>query len=326
MPVIHEIPRLHRAVLLGAGLVIIAAGLRAAAPIANLVLVSLLLAMTVYPIPYLLTQRGLSRALAVTLTLLLVLVGGAALVLVLAASLTRLADEAPKYGPALSNLVDAGTRLLTARGIDVSEALKPSPERALAFVQGLARGALGALGNSIFVLILIALFLLEMPLARPGAGASAFALRLEELGKSVRRFVGLNGMLGAAAAVANFLVMIALGTDFPVIWAVLCFLFAFVPFGFLVSLIPPLLVTLLEHGGGRALALFVIFLVINTVADNVVKPKVMGEGLGISPLVIVLSLLVWMFVLGPVGALLAIPLTIAIGKTVPLLVEGADSA
>jgi predicted PurR-regulated permease PerM len=323
MPAIAELPRLHRLVLLGAGLVIIAAGLRAAAPIANLVLVSLLLAMTVYPFPYLLRQRGVSRPLAVLLTLLLVLVGGAALVLMLAASLTRLANEAPKYGPALANLIDAAERLLTARGIDVSEALKPSPERALAFVQGFARGALGALGNSLFILILIAFFLLEMPLTRPGAAASAFAVRLDEVGRSVRRFIGLNGMLGAAAAVANLLVMIALGTDFPVIWAVLSFLFAFVPFGFLLSLIPPFLFTLLEHGGGRALALFVLFLVINTISDNVLKPKVMGEGLGISPLVIVLSLLVWMFVLGPVGALLAIPLTIAISKTLPLLVEGA---
>lgn len=160
--------RLERVVLLGAGLVVIAAGLRAAAPAVNLVLISLLLAMTVYPIPHLLARRGVPRPLAVVATLLIVLVGGAVVVLALAVSLRRLIEEAPKYGPALA----------------------------------------------------------------------------------------------------------------------------------------------------------VLFFVINLVADNVLKPKVMGQGLGISPLLIVLSLLAWMFVLGPLGALLAIPLSIAVVKIVPLLVGG----
>ncbi len=321
-----ESPRLERVVLIGAGLVIILAGLRAAAPTVDLVLVSLLLAMTVYPIPHLLTRRGLSRPLAVVLTLLIVLVGGAGLVLALAVSLGRLAEEAPKYGPQLSAMVDSIEQSLAARGIDTASLPKPDAARILSLVQGLARGALGALGNSFLVLILIALFLLELPLVPPGRGASEWSVRLDEVGRSIRLFVGLNGLLGAAAAVVNFLVMLAVGTDFPVIWAVFSFLFAFVPFGFLISLVPPFLVTLLEHGLGRAVMLAVVFFVINLVADNVVKPKVMGQGLGISPLVIVLSLLVWMFVLGPLGALLAIPLTIAIVKIVPLLAGRAGPA
>jgi AI-2 transport protein TqsA len=78
-------------------------------------------------------------------------------------------------------------------------------------------------------------------------------------------------------------------------------------------------VTLLEHGVSRAVVLFVILFVANLIADNVVKPKVMGEGLGISPLVIVLAFLFWAYVLGPMGAILAIPLTIALHYAIPLL-------
>jgi len=312
---------LLRTVLLGAGLVIIAGGLHAAASIVNLILISMLLATTVYPLQYLLTQRGMNRGVALLVTLLLVLFTGAGLVTVLAASLTRMAEELPKYAPAFSGIVDRVTQSLTARGIDLSQALKPDPGRILGLAQGLVQGALGALGQSFFVLILVALFMLEMPLRRTGdAAPGSLNARMDDVALSVRRFVGLNGLLGAGAAILDLVVMLAVGTDFPAVWTVVCFLFAFVPFGFLISLIPPLLLTLLEHGPTRAIVLFTLFVVINTIFDNVVKPKVMGAGLGLSPLAIVLSLMFWAFVLGPIGAILAVPLTIVVVKTLPILV------
>lgn len=91
------------------------------------------------------------------------------------------------------------------------------------------------------------------------------------------------------------------------------------PFGFVVAILPPVVVTLLEHGTGRGAALLVILFAVNLIADNVVKPKVMGEGLGISPLVIVLGFMFWAYVLGPMGAILAIPLTIALHEPLPIL-------
>ncbi len=80
------------------------------------------------------------------------------------------------------------------------------------------------------------------------------------------------------------------------------------------------MLTLLEHGVARAVALLVILVVVNLIADNVVKPRVMGEGLGMSALEVVLSFMFWALVLGPMGAVLAIPLTIAIHKTLPILI------
>jgi predicted PurR-regulated permease PerM len=136
----------------------------------------------------------------------------------------------------------------------------------------------------------------------------------------VRRFVGLNGMFGACIAVVDLIIMLVIGTDAAVLWAVICFLFAFVPFGFMLSLIPPFIVTLLEYGTGRALLLFGLFFVVNFVGDNVVKPKIMGTGLGLSPLLIVIALLIWGVVLGPMGALLAIPLTLTVKEILPVLV------
>jgi predicted PurR-regulated permease PerM len=204
----------------------------------------------------------------------------------------------------------------------VDQALQPNPARIMGRVGGLIRGGLGLVGYGLLAIVLIALFLIEMPLiktdeSRPGSVRD----RLDEAMRLVRRFVGLNGLIGGVIAILNLIIMLLMGTDAPVLWAFIIFLFAFVPFGFILSLIPPFLITLLEFGIGRALLLGGIFFVVNFVGDNVIKPKVMGGGLGLSPLLIVISLLVWGFVLGPMGALLAIPLTLGLRQLLPVFLE-----
>src|SRR4030095_13726135 len=107
---------LMRVVVLGAGLVIIAAGLKASASVVNLVLLSLLLAATLSPVPVMLTRRGMGRGAAIGLTALAALVGGALLVFVLARSMSRLSENLPTYQASLAGLVDGVTQRLGARG------------------------------------------------------------------------------------------------------------------------------------------------------------------------------------------------------------------
>ena len=311
---------LLRAVLLGAGLVIIAAGLKATATVANLILLSMLLATTLYPMPIFLARYGVGRGTAIALTAILAILGGTALMVVLANSVSRLSENLPTYQSALGGLVESLSQRLAARGIMLDEALKPDPARIMGRVGGLLGAALGLVGYGLLAIVLVVLFLIEIPIIQGGGeGPGSVRYRLDQAMRMVRRFVGLNGMIGAVIAVIDLGIMAMLGTDGAVLWAVICFLFAFVPFGFMLSMIPPLILTLLEHGGGRALLLFGLFFVANFIGDNVIKPKIMGEGLGLSPLLIVVALLVWGAVLGPMGALLAIPLTIALKEILPIL-------
>ena len=311
---------LLRLVLLGAGLAIIAAAMQAAATVVNLVLISILLAATFSPMPVLLSKRGLSQGAAIAITVLLAFLGGLILMVVLARSLSSLSENLPQYQSALANLVDGVGQKLAARGIALDEALKPNPARIMGRVSMLVGAALSLIGYGLFSLVLVVLFLVEMPLLRSdNAGPGSLRYRLDEATGLVRRYVGLNGMIGGVIALLDLVIMWLLGTDAPVLWAVIAFLFAFVPFGFMISLIPPFLITLLEHGIGRALLLFGIFFVVNFIGDNVIKPKVMGGGLGLSPLVILLGLLGWGVVLGPMGALLAIPLTLTLKQVLPVL-------
>ncbi|HET9294056.1 MAG TPA: AI-2E family transporter [Gemmatimonadales bacterium] len=309
-------------VALGAGLVIILAGLHAAATIVNLTLLSALVAATISPLPFFLSRRGVNRAAAVVLTAAVVLVGGIVLIVVLGKSLGSLSQNLPQYQSSLADIVERLSGRLAARGLDPEQALKPDVARVMGAVRGLVGAALGLLGYGLFAVVLVVLMLLEMPVVGPGhAAPGSLQHRLDEAMRLVRRFVGLNGLLGGGVAIGNFFVMLLLGTDSPAVWAVLSFLFAFVPFGFVFSVIPPVVLTLLEQGAGQAGLLFALLFALNFIGDNVLKPKVMGGGLGLSPLVIVLSLLLWGFVLGPVGALLAVPLTLTLRQVLPVLVE-----
>jgi predicted PurR-regulated permease PerM len=322
----RALPPLHRLVLLVAGFVVIAAGMRAAAGSVNLVLLSMLIAATVYPAPVALMKRKWSKQTAVLVTLLAVVVGGIALLLVLAASLRRLSANMPVYQEAFTGLVTRVNAALAARGIEASGTLSPDPQRVIAVAGALVRGALQALGYGLFTLILVTFFLFSMPLRAAGEAAKgSLDDRLDDVTASVRQFVGISGILGGAQAIGVLLVMLLVGTDAPAVWTVLTFLLAFVPFGGLISAIPPTLLTLLERGVGSAALVFGSFVVVNLVSDNVLKPKFMGSGLGMSPLLILLSLMLWSLILGPMGALLAVPLTIALMKIAPILLEEEPS-
>ena len=321
------LPLLYRTVLLAAGIVVIAAGLHAASATVNLVLISVLLAMSISPVAYFLELRGMKHGAAVMLTVLGALVLGVLIIGTLAAALSGLQEKLPTYQAALSSLLRGVDEQLMARGINLHETLKPDTARIVAMAQRIVGGALSALGYSFFALILVALVLLELP-AQGTADAPATGInsRIEAVSTGVRRFVALTGLLGAGQAAINLLAMLLVGTDFAIVWGVVFFLLNFIPFGFVVAMLPPLALTLLEHGPARTVVLLVVFVVGNLISDNVVKPKMMGTGLGLSPLVIILSLLFWSFVLGPVGAILAVPLTIALTTVAPLLTGSVTPA
>ena len=102
-----------------------------------------------------------------------------------------------------------------------------------------------------------------------------------------------------------------LGIDFPVIWGLLAFLLNYIPnLGSIIAAVPPVLLGYIQFGIGRALLVAAGFVVINVVFGNGIEPKLMGRKLGLSTLVVFLSLIFWGWVWGPVGMLLSVRMTI----------------
>jgi predicted PurR-regulated permease PerM len=127
------------------------------------------------------------------------------------------------------------------------------------------------------------------------------------------RYLGIKTLVSIATGLLAGLLTWSIGLDFPLLWAMLAFLLNYVPtIGSIIAAVPAVLLALVQLGPAEALATAMGFAGINVIFGNFLEPKLMGYGVGISPLVIFVGLIFWGFVFGPVGMLLSVPLTMAL--------------
>ena len=310
--------RIHP-ILLIACMVIIVAGMKAAAPILNPVLLAALFAVSLVPLVTWEIRKGLHQGTAITLSILIVAVGGVLMILALGGAVTRIIQNVPVYSERLSVLLKGVIDFLHARGIDMSdirslEAFSPSNLAKLALL--LIGDLFSLFGNAVLILLLVIFFLIEFVTLRGNVDSGALSpdawlAHFAGLGGEIRTYISITAFTGFLTAVGNVILLLILGVDFPVLWGFVSFLMNFIPnIGFFISLVPPAFLALIESGWTYALIVVIGFIVINAIAENVIKPRFMGKELSMSILLIFLSLIFWGWVLGPVGAILAIPLTI----------------
>jgi len=325
--------RLLRMLLAGAAFVIIVAGLKAAAPIVNVVLLALLIAQSLSPLPMWLMKKGAKPGSSVFLSLLLVILGGLLLVALFSLSTARLADRLPAYQARFTALRDNVMTLLTGRGVDVSQitAFQPlDPNQILAKARVLLGNLASALGTSILIILIAAVVLYEVTQVRVRAAKSGerpgtLAARFDEITGQSRQYIALTGLAGLIQAAANFVILVAAGVDAPLTWAVLFFFLNFIPgVGFAMALVPPAVLALLEHGWERALVVVVGYWVVNLIGDNVIKPRFFVKGLELSFTTLVFAVVFWSWVLGPAGAILAVPLALSL-KRMAAVIPGAPN-
>jgi AI-2 transport protein TqsA len=314
----------HYRLLIGtAAFVVIAAGIREAAELLNSILLAMLLTVTVVPAFDALRRRGVPKGLAVVLTSLLL--AGVLVVLlgVLGLSGTRLIQVLPHYQERALALRGGLEALLLAWGIE-SERIFSSelvdPNRLLGLAAGFLSGLGQVLSQALLLILIVAFFLAERGIRdqtfHPGGTAARVA-------RDVRQYLVITALSGLGFSLLAYVLMLAVGTDLPLVWAVLAFIMNFVPnVGIILAVIPPVLLTVLELSWQRALVVLAVFLALNFVVDNLIKPRFMQSGLDVPPIVGLLSLVVWAYLLGPIGTLLALPLTIAIRR----VLEDADLA
>jgi AI-2 transport protein TqsA len=312
-----------RLLVAAACFVVIIAGVRAVASVLNNVLMALLLAQVMAPVAGLLVRRGLKAPIAVALTVATVLVFVVAVSVTLGRSLSNLSQDLPTYAAALDSLRDETLRRLAGWGVDlqafeVSDIL--SPGRAVSFATAILSWVAGAFGDGFLIFFLATIMLahfaqLHGPKDPDAAAEETFAARLNAITVDVRPYLQITASTGLAFSVIITVVLTLMGVQYAVVWGVLSFFLNFVPqVGIILSWLPPALIAMVTHGWSRAVAVIVAYTVINFVIDNVIKPRFMASGLNISFLAIMLSLLFWGWVLGPAGAILSVPLTLALRR------------
>jgi AI-2 transport protein TqsA len=308
-------------VLLGlAATVITVDGLRAAADTIAPIVLALVLTATAHPVLGWCRRRGLPQWLAVVATLLVVYAVVIGLVLALAASLGRLTSVLPEYSEQWTELLDDVRAGLQHLGLDADETRQALDgvqlQSVVGFLGQLFGGLLGVLGGLLFVLATVAFMCVDatsltrrldsVPGISPGLGSS-----LAGCVRSTRSYLVVSTVFGLIVAVVDAGALLLLGVPLPWTWALLAFITNYIPnIGFVIGLVPPALLALLDGGPRQALLVVLVYCVVNFVIQSVIQPKFVGDAVGLSITATFLSLVAWAAVLGALGALLAIPLSL----------------
>jgi len=307
-----------RFLILAASIVVIVAGLKAAAQLILPFLVSVFLAIISTPLVAWLKHHKLPTWLAVTVTMIVDLAVIATLGLVVGRSVNEFTAAAPRYQERVQGLVTSILAALDARGIDTSqwrplEAINPG---AVFDMVGSTLSAVAAVLSNTFVVLLLLIFMLLEVTAFPAKLTAAFggatdnAERFTAVTRQIQRYLGIKTLVSLATGLAAGVWVAALGLGVPLLWGLMAFIFNFVPnIGSIVAAVPPIVLALMQFGVWRAVAVAAGYAVINLVLANFVEPYLMGRRLGLSTLVVVLSLVFWGWVWGPVGMILSVPLT-----------------
>lgn len=311
---------LSRLLLTIASGVVVLAGMRAAGSVIGPIVIALLLTIAWSPASIWLRRRGWPPTVAALTGIVLGIIAIALFVLLIWSSVGQLQDKLPEYQPRVEDIRQSIMRWLATLPFDTSRILSAEALQAgalLRYALGLIRG-LTATAGTLGVLVLIMAFMMIEAVRYPEklqdaiSSSSGGGERLERFGQSMRSYVVINSIFGLAAGAINTVLLLSLGVDFAILWGVVSFLLSFLPnIGFLIALAPPAALALIQFGFARAAMVVVGFVTINFVIDTVLKPRFVGESLGLSPAVVVLSLIFWSWMLGLPGALLAVPLSIA---------------
>ena len=310
-----------RFLLTAAAAVIVIAGLRAAQTLVIPFLVAVFLSIICSPAVVWLQRRRVPKLLAIVLVVLAlmgVLTGIGALV---GGSVNEFIDSVPGYQARLNNLVDSWSERLEQYDIDLpSLEVKDyiNPGGLMSLLGSGLKGLASTLSN-MFLIILTMVFILLEATSLPVKLRAAFGdrgedpLHLSEITAQVQRYLAVKTAISIVTGVAIAIWTAVLGLDFALVWGLLAFLLNYIPnIGSIIAAVPAVLLALVQLGLGPALLVALGYLVVNTLLGNIVEPNLLGRAVGLSTLVVFLSLVFWGWVWGPVGMLLSVPLTMMI--------------
>jgi AI-2 transport protein TqsA len=309
------------AVLLGlAAAVVVAAGVRSLAWLIGPTFLALIIVIALAPVHARLRARGwpgwsatLVLASAVYATVL-------ALAFAVLISLARLATALPEYAPRGTDVAGSVTSLLQRFGVGPEELRRVIESLDLGkiaqVIGGLLSQVAGLASNLVFILMLLLFLSVETSTVREriaiiAADRPTVADALAGFARNTRQYLVVSTVFGLIVAALDTVALALMGIPLAITWGVLSFVTNYIPnVGFLIGLIPPAVLGLLVGGPQTFVAVIVVYSVLNFVVQSLIQPRYVGDAVGLSATVTFLSLVFWSWLLGPLGAILAIPLTL----------------
>ena len=263
-------------------------------------------------------RRGRSVGLALTLTVLVVVAVGAGIVILTFAGAGALADGLATYSSALESRFPAGGPTLSSDGI-MAALREVLPPDVLADILRTVVGICVQVGQQlVFALIVAALLLLDSPrlsrLVSGGLGSGNPVFReAPAIAKAAVTYFTVRIRVNAVTAALLLVLLLILGVDDALLWAVGTFFLSFVPYlGLILAMIPPAILALAESGPLAAATVVIGATVLNVFAENILEPTLTGRALSLSTWVVFVMFFFWVWLIGPIGALLSMPITVLI--------------
>ena len=312
--------QLPRALIIMLGLataVVVAAGIYQVPGILGPIFLAIVLTVTVDPIRGWMLRKGAPRWLA-SLTLVIVifaiLIG---LVAGLVIGAAQLATLLPQYSAQIQQDITNLETWLAGFGISQSDIQSMtsniSSSSIISAVGSVLSSVTSTLSALLFVLILVIFMGLDgamfgARMRRVKAGHEPVLGALGQFAQATRRYFGVATIFGGIVAVLDGIGLLILGIPAAGLWALLAFITNYVPnVGFIIGLIPPALLGLVVGGPSKMIEVIVLYCVLNLIIQSVIQPKVVGDAVGLTTTMSFLSLIIWAFLLGPLGAILAVP-------------------
>ncbi|HJN43592.1 MAG: hypothetical protein CL477_06440 [Acidobacteria bacterium] len=311
-----------RFLVVAASLIVVIAGLQAASQLLLPFLTAVFLAVISLPVMVWLQRKKVPTPLAVLTTVAAAAGVVSVLGVVVGQSVNEFAQVAPQYQARIQELANGVLAWVEEIGLPTSE-WSPldyvNPEAVVDLLVELLGGTLGALAgllSNAFLVLLAVIFILFEAAGFRAKLRVAFGDRgdnLERFGQmtlQIQNYLAIKTAVSLATGLLAGLWVWGLGLDFPLLWGLVAFVFNYIPnLGSIFAAIGPVLLSVVQFGPGRAIAVAAGYVVINVVFGNVIEPMLLGRRLGLSTLVVFLSLVFWGWVWGPMGMLLSVPLT-----------------
>ena len=307
-------------VLVVAGLIVICAGLRSAASIVAPVFLVITLVITVAPLRAVLVSRRWPSWLASAVTLLAIY---CLLILILGSvvfAVVRLVETLPQYASAFEQIFTSSLSLAERLGFGRQQIEQLASSVQPSSLAGPAQSLLSGVSGGLSLLLLIVTVVIFLAFESGSMRERLAVIRetrphiadgLVNFGERVRRYWIVTTVFGFIVAVLDVIGLMIIGVPLYLTWGVLAFVTNYIPnIGFILGVIPPALIALLDGGVGSAIAVVAVYTGINIVVQTIIQPRFTGDAVGISATVAFASLIFWAYVLGTLGALLAIPATL----------------
>jgi AI-2 transport protein TqsA len=297
--------------------VIIVAGMKLAATLLIPFLLAVFLAIILTPLYFSMMKHGISSWLAMLILILCFALLTYSAVNVGVKSLIRFGSDLPEYQDGIQNQIVLFQDWLRTKGVKSPEnilnaTIKPD---AIISMLGSTAATFRDMATKAFIIFIIVVFLLLEAAALPDRIRQIPNIdeqtltRLQIITENVRNYVAIKTIMSLITGGLVAGMLFASGTKNALIMGLLAFLMNYIPnVGSILASIPGILMTLVERGPGWAIAVAIGYVIINVGISNALEPRFMGKGLGLSPVIILLSMVFWAWVLGPVGMLLAVPL------------------